>query len=137
MKKLVAAIAAAYVVLMGTNYLVHEVLLMPDYDAIPLSHRSNADIMHRFWVMAVGQLIFAAMFAYIYTRGSERKPWLSQGIRYGILITFLTVVPTALGEYVIFFIPHMLAVKWMIFGCIQMILLGLVVAGICKGPAAA
>jgi hypothetical protein len=137
MKKLVAAIVAAYVVLMGTNYLVHEILLMPDYDAIPLSHRTNAGIQHRMWIMAIGQLFFAALFAYIYTRGAEKKPWLAQGIRYGILITFLTVVPYSLSEYVVYLVPYMLAIKWMICGGIQMIILGLIVAGILKEPAAA
>ena len=64
---------AAYVVLMGTNYLVHELWLMRDYDAIPMSHRATAGIMDRFWVMAVGQFFFAALFAYIYTRGAGEK----------------------------------------------------------------
>jgi hypothetical protein len=132
MKKLVGAIVAAYVVLMGTNYLVHQVLLMPDYDAIPMSHRSSEQIMHRFWAIALGQLFFAALFAYIYTRGAENKPWLMQGIKYGILITFLAVIPYSLGDYATYLIPHILAVKWMIFGGIQMILMGVVVAGICK-----
>lgn len=132
MKKLAGAIVAAYVVLMGTNYLVHQVLLMPDYDAIPLSHRSNEAIMHRFWAMAVGQFFFAALFAYIYTRGAENKPWATQGIKYGILMTLLTVIPVSLGEYNVYLIPHLLAVKWICFGAIQMILLGLVVAGICQ-----
>ncbi len=79
MKKLLLAIVAAYIVLMLTNYLVHEVWLMSDYAAIPASHRSPAGIMHRFWAMAVGQFFFAALFAYIYTRGAEKKPWIVQG----------------------------------------------------------
>jgi hypothetical protein len=132
MKKLAGAIVAAYVVLMGTNYLIHQILLMPDYDAIPMSHRANEAIMHRFWAIAIGQLFFAALFAYIYTRGAENKPWPMQGIKYGILMTFLTVIPVSLTEYATYFIPHMLAVKWICFGGIQMILLGLVVAGICQ-----
>ncbi len=65
MKKLLVAIVAAYIVLMLTNYLVHQIWLMSDYAAIPASHRSPAGIMHRFWAMAVGQFIFAALFAYI------------------------------------------------------------------------
>jgi hypothetical protein len=136
MKKLVFAIVAAYIVLMLTNYLVHEVWLMSDYAAIPASHRSTAGIMHRFWVMAVGQFFFAALFAYIYTRGAEKKSWLAQGIRYGILIAFLTVIPTALGEYVVYIVPYQLAIKWMIAGGIQLIIMGLLVAGICSESAA-
>ena len=132
MKKLVLATAAAYILLMGTNYLVHEIWLMPDYDAIPLSHRSPEGIQHRFWAMALGQLFFAALFAYIYTRGAEKKPWLVQGVRYGIVITFLTVVPYSLSEYVVYIVPYMLAIKWMVAGGIQLMLLGVVVAGIFK-----
>jgi len=135
MKRLIAAIVAAYVILMGTNYLIHGILLMPDYDAIPLSHRDNAGIAHRMWVMAIGQFLLAAIFTYIYTRGVERKAWVVQGIRYGILMTFLMVIPYSLSEYMVYLVPHILAIKWMIFGGIQMILMGLAVAAICKEPA--
>ena len=64
MKKLIIAIVVAYVFLMATNYVIHSVWLMPDYDAIPLSHRNAEQIMQRFWAMALGQFFFAAMFAY-------------------------------------------------------------------------
>jgi hypothetical protein len=132
MKKLVMAVVAVYIVLMATNYLVHSIWLMPDYDAIPLSHRNLAGIQQRMWAMWIGQFFFSAMFAYIYTRGRENKPWAVQGIRYGILMTFLTVIPTSLGEYVVYIIPYMLAIKWMVAGGIQLILVGLLVAAIYK-----
>jgi hypothetical protein len=135
MKKLALAIVAVYIFLMATNYLVHEIWLMPDYNAIPLSHRSPEGIQHRFWAMLIGQFFFAAMFAYIYTQGRESKSWIEQGIRYGILVTFLTVVPTSLSEYVVYVIPYMLAIKWMIAGGIQLVLAGLLVAGIYKDGA--
>lgn len=136
MKKLVLAIVVAYIVLMGTNYLVHEIWLMPDYNAIPASHRTAAGIQHRFWLMCVGQLFFAAMFAYIYTRGREAKPWLAQGLRYGVVMTFMTVVPYSLSQYVVYIVPHVLAIKWIIAGCIQLLILGAIVAAICKDGAA-
>jgi hypothetical protein len=132
MKKLVLAIVAAYIVLMLTNYLVHGVWLMSDYAAIPASHRSPEGIMHRFWAMAVGQFFFAAF----YTRGAEKKPWIVQGIRYGILIAFLTVIPTALTEYVVYIVPYQLAIKWIVAGGMQIVILGLIVAGICGDAAA-
>ena len=131
-KKLVLAMIICYVVLIGTNYLIHQVWLMSDYLATPDSWRPLPDVMHKMWVMFVGQAFFAAMFCYIYSRGAEAKPWLAQGIRYGILITLFVVIPSALGEYTVFNVHHMLAVKWMIAGCAQMILLGLIVAGICQ-----
>lgn len=132
MKKLVLATIVAYIVLMGTNYLVHSVWLMPDYNAIPASHRTAEAIMHRFWAMALGQLFFAAMFAYIYTRGRENKPWLAQGVRFGIVMTLMTVIPYSLSEWVVYLVPHQLAIKWMIAGTIQLLIVGVVVAAICQ-----
>jgi hypothetical protein len=130
MKKFIMATAAGYIVLMATNYLVHSVLLMSDYAAIPASHRPVEGIMHRFWIMAVGQLFFAAAFAHIYGRGAESKAWLPQGIRYAIAATFLTVVPYSLGEYVVYIVPYQLAIKWMIAGGIQLAIMGMIVAAI-------
>lgn len=132
MKKLVIASVATFVILMATNYLVHSIWLMPDYDAIPLSHRSPWGIQHRFWAMVVGQVFFSVMFAYIYTRGRENKAWIEQGIRYGILLALLTVVPTSLSEYTVYIVPYRLAIKWMVAGGIQLVLAGLVVAAIFK-----
>ncbi len=132
MKKLLLAIVVAYVVLMGTNYLVHGIWLAPDYAATENAHRTFDEIQRRMWIMAIGQFFFAAVFAYVYTRGAENKPWMAQGIRYGIVMSFLTVIPGSLSQYVTYFLPHVLAVKWMIAGTIQLVILGLIVAGICK-----
>lgn len=136
MKKLVAAIVVAYIVLMGTNFLVHDIWLMNDYAATPESWRPLAEMQHRMWAMWLGQLFFAIVFAYVYTRGVEKKFWVEQGLRYGILMSFFTVIPYSLGEYTVYRVPHLLAVKWMIAGTIQLIILGLIVAGICKEQAA-
>ncbi|HYL68519.1 MAG TPA: hypothetical protein VEX69_05080 [Candidatus Limnocylindria bacterium] len=135
MKKLVMAIVATFIILMATNYVVHEIWLMPDYNLIPLSHRSAEGIARRFWAMLVAQFIFSVMFAYIYTRGRENKSWIEQGIRYGILIALLTAIPTALSEYTVYIIPYRLAIKWMVAGGIQMVLAALVVAAIYKDGA--
>jgi hypothetical protein len=132
MKKLILSIVVVFVLLMGTNYLIHAVWLMPDYDAIPASHRSLAGIMHRFWAMAVGQFFFAVVFAYIYAQGVQPKPSLAQGIRYGVIITLFTVIPFSLSQYDTYVVPYLLAIKWIIAGGIQMVLLGIIVAAIYK-----
>jgi len=85
--------------------------------------------------MLVGQLIFTIMFAWVYTRGVENKPWVGQGIRYGILMTLLVVVPSACAQYTSYSIPYTLALKWMVGGGVQLVVLGLVVAGFLRKPA--
>jgi hypothetical protein len=132
MKKLVLAIVVTYIVLMGTNYLIHNIWLMPYYNATPFSHRPTAEMMHRFWVMAIGQFLYAALFAFIYRRGAEKKPWAAQGIRYAIVMTLFTVIPYSLSNYVVYDVHYQLAIRWMVAGFVQLVLLGLIVAGICK-----
>jgi hypothetical protein len=130
MKKFVLATVASYVALIATNYLVHSVLLASDYASIPASHRSTEAIMHRFWAMLIGQFFFTAMFVYVYQRGAEPKSWLPQGIRYAFVMTFLTVVPYSLSEYVVYIVPYQLAIKWMIAGAIQLAIMGSIVAAV-------
>lgn len=132
MKKLIPAMIVCYIVLMGTNYLIHNIWLMKDYAAVPDTWRPMAEMMHKIWVMWIGQAFFAVLFCYVYARGAEAKPWVAQGIRFGILMTLFIVIPSALGEYTVYNVPHILAIKWMIAGCIQFIILGLIVAGICQ-----
>ena len=45
--------------------------------------------------------------------------------------------PYSLSEYVVYLVPHVLAVKWMVAGGIQLVILGLIVAAIYKDGAAA
>lgn len=132
LKKLIVAMVVCYIVLMGTNYLIHSIWLMKDYAAVEGTWRPMDEMMSKIWVMWIGQAFFAALFCYVYVRGVEAKPWAAQGVRFGILMTLFVVIPSSLGEYTIYNVPHMLAEKWMIAGCIQMIILGLIVAGICQ-----
>ncbi len=135
LKKLLAAVVVGYILLMGLGYLIHNVWLMPVYRDYAYVWRSESAMMHKRWVLLVGQLIFTVLFAWIYTRGVENKPWVGQGIRYAILMTLLAVVPAACAQYTVYPIPYTLAVKWMVGGGVQLIVLGLVVAGFCKKPA--
>ena len=50
--------------------------------------------------------------------------------RYAIMVTFLTVVPYSLSDYVVYIVPYQLVIKWMIAGAIQLGIMGLIVAAI-------
>lgn len=134
-KKLIAAIVLGYVLLGLLGYLIHGVLLLPTYRAHEGIWRDEETMMHKRWVMWVGELMFTAVFAWIYTRNVENKPWAGQGIRYGMLMTLLTVIPTVCSQYVVYPLTYPLALKWMVAGGVELILLGLVVAYFCRKPA--
>jgi hypothetical protein len=65
----------------------------------------------------------------------EEKLWVGQGIRYGTLATLSTVVPSALNDYVVYKLPHMMVIDW-VAGLITLILMGLAVAAILKRASA-
>jgi len=62
----------------------------------------------------------------------EETPLFAQGLRYGVLMTLFTVLPSALNEYVTYNFPHMLVVKWMAAGGVVLVILGLLVAALCQ-----
>ena len=134
-KKFIAAVVVGYLLLGVLAFLIHNVWLMPVYREYEGVWRADAVMMHKRWVMLVGQLIFTILFTWIYTRGVENKPWVGQGIRYGILMTLLVVVLSACAQYTIYPIPYTLALKWMGGGGVQLVVLGLVVAAFCRKPA--
>ena len=136
-KKFILAVVVGYVLLAALGYLIHGIWLQPVYKEYDFLWRAQDWMMKKRWVMWVGQLLFTVIFAYIYTRGVENKPWIGQGIRFGVMMTLLAVVPVACTEYTVHPIPYTLAVKWMIAGGLQLTVLGLVVAWFLKKPSTA
>ena len=141
LKKLSAAIVVSFIILMASGFLIHGVWLAPVYKqmrASGMNFRPEADMMHKMWLIWVSDLLYSFLFVYVYARGAENKPWVGQGMRFGIIATLFTVVPNTLNDYLVYNITYTLAVKWMISGLAVLMVMGVVVAAICKKtPAAA
>jgi hypothetical protein len=132
MKKTAIAVVAGYVLQMGGSYLLHSVILMNSYMVTSDLWRTEEAMGHRMWEMLVAQFIFVLGAVLIYQRGVERKSPVAQGIRFGILLAMVSVVPASLIEYVTTPMPHRLAFHWIIGEGIQCVLLGLLTAFICQ-----
>jgi hypothetical protein len=132
MKKTVIAVVAGFVLQMGGSYLLHGVLLKSSYMATSELWRTDDAMGHRFWMMIVAQFIFVLGAVMIYQRGVERKSPVGQGVRYGILLALVSMVPAALINYVTIPIPHTLAFHWILGEGIQCLLLGVLIALICQ-----
>jgi hypothetical protein len=78
--------------------------------------------------MLLAHVILAGAFTWIYSRGIEAKPWLAQGLRFGIVVALLTIVPTYLIYYVVQPMPMLTVVKQIVFDGVLLIILGIVVA---------
>jgi hypothetical protein len=85
--------------------------------------------------MILAHVILAGAFAWIYSRGVEAKPWLPQGIRFGLAIAALTIVPTYIIYYVVQPMPGALVVKQILFDGILILILAVIAAFIYRQPA--
>ncbi len=136
-KKFLISWVAVFVVWMLGSFVVHGVLLGADYATLTNMMRTEAEQQAYFHWMLIAHVIMAGAFVWIYNRGSEDKPWMQQGIRYGIAIALLAPVPVYLIYYAVQQIPGMIVVKQIIFDSALLVILGLVVAFLNKPQSAA
>lgn len=131
-KKFLIAWLSVFVVWMFGSFIVHGVLLHDDYAKLPSMFRSETDSQQYFPFMILAHVIMAGAFAWVYSRGIEAKPWLGQGIRFGVVIALLAVVPTYMIYYAVQPMPGMLVVKQTVFDGVLLLILGADVAFFCR-----
>ena len=127
-KKFAIAWLAIFVVWMLGSFIVHGTLLHADYAKLPNLFRPDADAEQYFAFMILAHVIMAGAFVWIYSRGVEAKPWFGQGMRFGLVIALLTVVPTYIIYYCVQPMPSALVVKQIVFDGALLLVLGAVAA---------
>ncbi len=136
-KKFLIAWLAVFVVWMLGSFVVHGLLLKPDYTALPQLFRSEADGQKYFPFMILAHIILAGAFVWIYSRGVQAKPWTAQGLRFGAAVALLTAVPMYLIYYCVQPMPGAVVVKQMVLDSLLLLLLGIVAAFMYRDAAAA
>lgn len=136
-KKFFIAWVVIFVAWTMGSFVVHGLLLHDDYAKLPGLFRPEADAQKYFPLMLLAHVLLAGSFVWIYARGVEALPWLAQGLRFGIAILLLTIVPTYLIYYVVQPMPGMHVVKQIVFDGILVLLLGMITAFIYRQPARA
>ena len=131
-KKFFIAWLVLFVLYMGFGILVHGILLQDDYMAMGLMRpeEQQQGMMH--W-MIIAHVMLAGAFTWIYARGVENKPWLGQGLRFGLAVAFLAVIPLYIIYYVVYPLPANVVVKQIVFDTICTLILGAVVAFLYRG----
>jgi hypothetical protein len=126
-----------FVVWFAGSFVVHGVLLHDDYSKLTSLFRTEQDSQKFFPLMILAHVLLSGAFVWIYSRGIEAKPWLPQGIRFGVAIALLTVIPTYIIYYVVQPMPGGVVVRQIVFDGILMLILGAVVAFMYRQPAQA
>ncbi len=136
-KKFLIAWAVLFVVSMIGGFVVHGALLHADYAKLPNLFRPEQEAQKYFGWMLLAHVLFAGAFVWIYQRGRESKPWLGQGVRYGVAIALLTTIPVYMIYYTVQPMPGVMVGKQIVFDSILTLLLGIVVAWLYRDRAAA
>ncbi len=87
--------------------------------------------MLRLWNY-LGRACFALVFAYVFTRGYEGKPWAGEGFRYGLWIGLLIWLPWLFGTMVSTTPAVDFLLSHAVTGVIETIVSGMVVALVYK-----
>jgi hypothetical protein len=130
-KKFLVSWLLIFVLYMAGGIVVHGVLLHDDYLATGLM-RPEADAQQMMHLMILAHVLMAGAFTWIYARGVENKPWLGQGLRFGLAMAVF-FVPIYIIYYVVQPTPGELAAKQIVLDTILTLILGAVVAFMYRG----
>jgi hypothetical protein len=135
-KKFVIAWVVLFIAWMLGSFIVHATLLHAEYLQLSSLFRTEPDQQRFFPLMLLAHVLLAGAFVWIYARGVENKPWLEQGVRFGIAIALLCTVPTYLIYFAVQPMPQALVIKQITFDSALMVILGIIVAWLYRGPLA-
>ena len=134
-KKFIIAWIVLFVAWFLGSYVVHGMLLHSDYLQMGALFRSESEAQRHFPLMILAHLSLSGALVWIYARGVESKPWLAQGLRFGLAVALLTTVPTYTIYYVVQPMPGNVVIKQIIFDGALMLVLGAIVAWLYRDAA--
>ena len=127
-KKFLISWVVVFVVWMAGSFVVHAVLLGDGYASMPDLFRPEEEAGAYFHLMLIAHIMMAGAFVWIYQRGAESKPWIAQGVRFGVAVALLVPIPIYTIYYVVQPMLGEHVVKQIVFETILMVILGIVAA---------
>lgn len=85
----------------------------------------------KFWMLPFTGMFFSFFFTYIFSKGYENKG-IAEGIRYGFYVAMMVALPHAYGTYALMQIPYPVALQWFVFGTVEFVLAGVILAIVFK-----
>lgn len=131
-KKFLVAWLVVFVIMMLGGIVIHGMLLGDEYAATGLMRPEAEQQGFMAW-MLLAHVLMAGAFTWIYARGVENKPWLGQGLRFGLALALFCTVPIYLIYYCVQPVPEMLVIRQIAYDLILMLVVGAVVAFLYRG----
>jgi len=128
--KFVISVVVMFIMLFVLGWLAHGILLADDYAKLTQLMRPMAEFQAKLPYLLLAHFLTALAFTWIYLKGKEEKPWFPQGLRYGIAVAVLMMIPFYLIYHALMPYPLDLAIKGMVYDTITVVLMGIVLAWI-------
>ena len=125
MKKVLLGFAAVFVLMNALDFVVHGVILDSAYKATANIWRP--DMQSKMWIFTVISLVGAFFFTFIFSKGYEGKG-IAEGARYGLYIGIWMSIGMAYGTYGMIAIPYFMALQWFLYGVVEYVIYGIVLA---------
>ena len=128
-KKLWIGFIVIFIAMAVLNMIIHGFILSSTYqtDEVSKIMRPESEMNSMMWIYYVVYIIQAFFFAFIFSKGYEGKG-IIEGVRYGLYMGLLMATPMAYASYAMYPMPYSLALQWFIYGMIQYIILGILIA---------
>lgn len=131
--KAIISVVVLFILSLGLGFVVHGTLLGDQYAQLPNLYRSMEDSQGYFGYMLAGHLLIAIGLTWIYRMGHQAdKPWLAQGVKFGLAIAVVSTIPTYLIYFAVQNAPQSLATMQIAYDVPAVVILGIVTALINK-----
>jgi hypothetical protein len=124
-KKIWLGFIAVFITLQILDGIVNLFILDAAYKSISFLLRPEGEMIY--WIVPIVGLFFSFFFTFIYSRGYEGKGIL-EGARYGLYIGLMVALPMSYSAYAVMPIPYSLALQWFVYGTIEYVIAGMVLA---------
>jgi drug/metabolite transporter (DMT)-like permease len=109
-------------------------MLGPEYMKVAQLFRAPGDAQQYFPFMIAAHIVMAIGWTWVYRIGRENRPWLGQGVRFGLAIAVLCTIPTYLVYFAVQPLPSDLVAMQITLDTIGSVILGIVVAAMNRDP---
>lgn len=126
-KKVWMGAVAVFVALAIMEY-AFNALFASSFDPIRNMMRPEDEMSSKMWILVVTWAFYAFFFTWIFSKGYENKG-IMEGVRYGLAVAFMMVLPWAYGTYVYFKDwPYSLTLTWFLYGTAEVVVGGILLA---------
>ena len=120
-RKVLLGFIVVFILVFALDYVVNMYLMAGEYKATESLWRKPEEM--KMGVIIIAQIFFSFFFTLIFSKGWEGRG-IAEGIRYGVYVAFMMMIPAAYMTYATMPVPYSLSLKWFLFGLVQYIIYG-------------